>query len=134
LYSSWLLPSFPAEQPFRADRPRRVQVAVGLLGGGDLGDQIVQAPFKVLVGTHAQGVSSALDDLVYVGIVEGIYPPIGALQQPTGYRKVVDASSFFARFKRKGDRHPAVGLHARRPESFVEMDSGEGYRCDWIVH
>ena len=69
--------------------PGGEEIAVGLLGGGDLGDDLVQVPVERRIGMDHQGIGGALDGLVDVGVVVAL-ALVGPLDQAAGDGEVVD--------------------------------------------
>ena len=127
----------PAVRVHRIDRPRRVDVAVGLLRGGDLRDHPVNVGVELRIGLDVEDVGCAFDHLVEVGVVERIrrrlLVVLLAAQRHRGALEVVDASRLLALLERGRDRDLAVGLDARRPEDVVQLDGREGHRLDGVV-
>ena len=97
-----------------------VQVSVGLLGGGDLGDYAVGGFFQGRIGISGQRVRGALQHLVDIGVVE-VDAAEFALHQSAGLREVVDPAGLFAPLKVVRQRFPTVGLQPRRPEPIAEL-------------
>ena len=127
-------PTFLAQPVLRrraADRPRRVEVAVGLLGGGDLGDETVDMLIELGVGVRRQGIGGRFDDLVDVGVVEGEagaeLPAWGPGLGGFGQLEVLDPARVLVLLEDMGDGHGAVRVQARRPERVCEMDVREGH-------
>ena len=112
-----------------ADRPGGVEVAVRLLGGGDLGDEPVDVLLELGVGVRRQRVGGRLDDLVDVGVVEGEAAAVLAVRGPAergpGQLEVLDPARLLALLEDMGDGHGAVRFQARRPERVREVDVRE---------
>ena len=94
----------PAVRLLRVDRPRRVDVAVGLLRGGDLRDQAVDVGVELRIRVDVERVGRALDDLVDVGVVEriagGAFFERLAAERLRGALEVVDALRALALLER----------------------------------
>ena len=114
-----------------ADRPHRVEVAVRLLGRGDLGDEPVDVFFELRIGMGRQGIGGRFDGLVDIGVVEGEAGAELAVRGPAerslGQLEVLDPARFLALLENVGDGHGAVRVQARRPKHVCEMDVGEGH-------
>ena len=95
------------------EREIGVEVAVRLLGGGDLVDDGVGAFFQAGVALAAQSVSDAFEDFVEVGIVVQC-PFVLARRQLAGDREVLDPPGNLALMEIRLDGGGAVGLDARR--------------------
>jgi hypothetical protein len=54
------------------DRPGRVEIAVGFLGRPDLDGQPVDVLLELGVRVQGERIGCGLDDLVDVGVVEGV--------------------------------------------------------------
>jgi hypothetical protein len=128
----------PAVRAHGVDGPGRVEVAVLLLGGGDLLDETVQVRFQLGIGLDAQRVGGALDHLVDVGVVEGI--PGGrlvlerlALEDLGRSLEVVDPLRLLALLEGERDRHRPVDLDARQPERVVEVHRSKRHRLHGVV-
>ena len=115
------------------DRARRVEVAVVLLGGRDLRDDLVDVALEPGVGAKAQRVGGALDHLVDVGVVEAEEPHEVALREAPGDREVGDAARRLALVEVVAHRDRAVRLEPWRPEAVLDLDGGEGDRPDRVV-
>ena len=128
----------PAMRILRIDRARRVDVAVGLLRGGDLRDQSVDVGIELRIGRDAERIRRAFDHLVEIGFVERIAGRTRvdvrvAAQHRGGALEQVDAAGQLALLERRRNARGAVDLDARRPELVVEMHGGERHRLDRIV-
>ena len=115
-----------------------VEVAVALLRRGDFFDQAVDVGIQLRIRPDAQRIGSALDDLVQVGIVEGIPRRLRVLERLVAERlrrpdEILDATGELALLERERNRLGAIGLDARRPEHIGEVNGGEGHRLDGIV-
>jgi hypothetical protein len=133
-------PALLARPPVRAlgvDRPRRVDVAVGLLSRGDLRDEAVDVGVQLGIGLHVQHVRRAFDDLVEVAVIERVGRRGHVVRlAPQGLRRaleIVHATRLVALLEGRRNRDRAVGLDPRRPEDVVQPDRGEGHRLDGIV-
>ena len=117
----------------RREQPaRRVEIAVRLLRGGDLGNEIVEILVELRVGRDRERVSRALDDLIDIAVVErdALEP---ALHQSGGLGEVVNAPGLLAALEVVPNRDGAVGLHARRPERVLHMHGRKRHRLDRVV-
>ena len=128
----------PAVRVLRIDGPRGVEVAVLLLGGGDLRDQGVEVRLQLRIRLDAQRVGGALDHLVDVGVVEGIAGRLlvrERLPPQDGPRplEVVDPLRFLAHLEGEGDGDRPIHLDAREPEGVVKVHRGEGHRLHRVV-
>ena len=119
------------------DRPRRVEISVGLLGGGDLRDPDVDLLLELGIGLEHQDIGRGLDDLVDVGIVEGVggleLPARRALERGRGELEVLDPLGVLALLHLVGDGDGDVTACRRAPEAAVELDRGHGHGLDGIV-
>ena len=50
-----------------------VEIAVGLLRGGDAGDDGLELGLQLRIGADAEAEGRAFEDLVDVGVVEGVF-------------------------------------------------------------
>ena len=115
-----------------------VEVAIGFLCRRDFFDQAVDVGVQLRIRADAQRIRSALDDLVQVGIVEGIPRRLRVLERLVAERlrrpdEILDATGELALLERERNRLGAIGLDARRPEHIGEVNGGEGHRLDGIV-
>ena len=101
------------------DGARGVEVAVRLLRGGDLGDQIVEVGVQLRVGVDDQRVGGAFDDFEDVRVVEEAAFVV-ALQSAGRLGKVVDASGFLTLLEIGGDGDGAIGVQTTAPEVIVD--------------
>src|SRR5262249_46035082 len=109
-----------------------------LLRGRDLRDEAIEIRLELGVGLDAQRVGGAFDDLVDVGIVEGIARGrlvLDLLATEDGGRplEVVDALRLLALLEGEWDRDRPVDLDPRQPEGVGEVHRGEGHRLHGIV-
>ena len=127
----------PAVRVLRIDRARRVDVAVGLLRRGDLGDHAVDVGVELRIGLHVEHVGRPFDHLVEVGVVERVGRRLLvvrlAAERLRGALEVVDAPGLLALLEGGGNRHLAVRLDARRPEHVVQVDRRERHGLDGVV-
>src|SRR5204863_6073990 len=117
----------PAVGAQRVDGAGGVQVPVLLLGSRDLGYEVVDVGFELRVGRDGEGVGGAFDDLVDVGVVEGVTGWSMVLEGLAtkgfgGAEEIVDAAGLFILLESEGDGDFAVGLDAGRPEGVGDMD------------
>jgi len=108
----------------RVDRPRGVEVAVRLLGGGDLLDDAVDVSFQRRIRLHLQGVGRPFDHLENIRVVE-LVADVGAGHLAGGFDEVSDAPGFLTLLEIVGDRHLPVGLDARQPEGILNAHPGK---------
>ena len=92
------------------------------MGGGDHFDDAVQILVQFGVGLDHQGVRRALEDLVYVRVIERILAPVLALGKPSRDLEIGHPPVLLALAESAGDRDRPVGFHARRPEIVGELD------------
>ena len=114
------------------DRPRRVEVTVGLLGGGDLVDYRVNVGFQLWIGVSSQTVGCPFDCLEHVRVVEVDTAETALLQAP-GDGEVVNPTRFLAHPEHVPDSDTPVGFDARSPETAFQPDLRERYRTDRVV-
>ena len=93
-----------------------VEVAVGLLGGGDQVDDGVGPLLQLGVALVGQRVGDAFEDLVDVGVVVELRPSCLPVLQPGGDGEVLDAAGDLALAQVGLDGGGAVGAQARAPE------------------
>jgi hypothetical protein len=100
----------------RIDRPRRLEVAVGLLRLADDRDQIVELRGERRIGMVDERKGRGLDDLVDVRVVE---PPalIVALFQSRAFAQIIRAPGLLVLIEDVRNRDGAIGLHLLPPES-----------------
>ena len=109
-----------------------VEIAVFFLGGGELGNEIVEVLIQFGIVFECQCVGGSLDDFEDVGVVEE-----DSLELIRIFfcrcDKICDSSRLFATFETIGHGHLSIRLHARRPESWPDFDGSERDGLDWIV-
>jgi len=106
------------------ERVVAVEVAVGLLGGGDPGDDLVDLPVEVRVAVGLEQVGSALQHLVDVGVVE-VNALKAAFHEAAGLGEIAEAPGLPAPLEVVRDRPRAVRLDARGPEFVLDGHLGE---------
>ena len=93
----------------------RIQVAVRLLGVGDLGDEVVEFPVELGIGVASEHVRSAFNPLVDVRV-----RPPGPAERPCDFLcrnvKVADASGGFKLLVDVIESLGAIDFEARQPE------------------
>ena len=99
-----------------AERAGGVEVTVGLLRAGDVGDEVVEVLLELGVRMRGERVGRALDDLVHVGVVERDAAEAMPFA-PAGRLEIVDAARLLALAEVGLHRHDAVRLEARQPEA-----------------
>ena len=102
-----------------------VQVAVRLLGGGDFGDDRVQATVERGVGIGRERIRSGFQSFVQVGVHEHRTGIAGA-GTGGGEFEVPDVTGLFEHGEVHGDGTEPVGFAPGRPEGVVDDDLGEG--------
>ena len=117
---------------FGVDGAGGVKIAIGLLGGGNFGNEGVEILVELGVGLDGQGIGGAFNDFIHVGIVEGDTAE-GAGHELAGFGEVIDAAGLFALLEVVPDGGQAIGLHARGPEAVVHADSGERDGLERVV-
>ena len=89
------------------------QIAVRFLGGSNDADDAVQIMVQLFVVLYGEGLRSAFDNLVRVGIIKGEVSLVFALHQPAGDGKIVEATVDFALMKCRRDGYRAVDFNTR---------------------
>ena len=101
-----------------------VEVAVRLLGRGDLIDDGVGAFLQVRVAPGGESIGDPLDHLVKVGIVEEQSLVLTRFEL-AGHGEIFDAAGDLALVQVRLDGLGAVGLQARSPEGVLDLHRGE---------
>ena len=115
-----------------------VEISVLLLRRADLFDESVDVSFELGIGINTERVGRALDHFINVGVVEWIRRIFVILKWLAAQRlgsanEVVDAPGLFVFLECERNGDFAIDLDARRPESVVDVDGGEGNRLNRIV-
>lgn len=95
-----------------ADRAGRVEVAVGFLRGGNLGNECVEIPVQLMVRVRGERLSGPFDDLEDIRVVERRAAKLAG-HEFAGLGEVINAPRLFALLKVIPDGALAVGLEAR---------------------
>ena len=121
------------------DRPRRIEIAVGFLGGRNGRDQLVDVGIELRVRVHAEGVRRAFDDLVQIRVVERVAWRFRVRRAARPSAPAPHAGSCPTRpvsshcCKRGRDRGRPVGLDPWCPELVVQRHGRERHRLDGVV-
>ena len=119
--------------PGGVDGAGGVEVAVLLLGAGDLGDEVVEVGIELGVAAEAQRAGGSLDHFEHIGVVEED-ALVGARHEARRLGEVVDAAGLLALAEVVGNGDLTVGREPRQPEAVVERHRRERNRRDGIVH
>src|SRR5579875_543255 len=96
-----------------------VEIAIGLLGGGDFGDDGLHLIFEVSIRLVTDGVGDSFKQFIDVGVVEVDSLKID-LFFAGGTSKVIYTSGLFAALDLRGKRYRTIGLQAWCPESVFQ--------------
>ena len=106
-----------------------VDVAVGLLGRGELVNPLVALGFQHRIRMVLQGIGHPLQGLVHVGVVKEDARVLSAALG--GVLVVADAVGLVLDLiDAHGQGHVLVGLQPRRPEAILNLHLGERNRCN----
>lgn len=114
-----------------------VEVAVGLLGGGDNGHEAVHGGLYGGRGACLPGVAHAFEDLVDVGVVEGVVgvepADVAALEYGGGFLEVEHAAGVVALAEGYGNGGGLVLADAGEPEAVGKAHLAERHAMDGVV-
>ena len=110
------------------DSEVRVEVAIGLLGGGEGGDGLIEQGLQIRVGGVGNFEREGFEPFVGIGVLKD--PTLKfALGLPGGNTKVVEGSGFFQHLVAVLEGNLAIKLLLLLPEAAGEGDGGEG---EWV--
>jgi len=112
------------------DDEMAVEVAVGLLRGGEQADDVLQLPFERGVGVGGERVGHRFQRFVEVRVHEH-RAAVAVGRAPGGQPDVFEVARLFEFLEAEGDADQPVRFTPRRPERVLEGDLCERHRLEF---